>query len=218
MNKWICYAICAVAAYLIGNIQTGVILSNTVFKSDIREMGSGNSGATNMMRMFGLKSGLLTFFGDVVKAIIAVLAAWLIGGEEHGTLCGYIAALFVVLGHDFPVFFSFHGGKGIASTVAIMWMVSAFPEALISTVVGVILIAATRLMSLSVLIALALYVALIAVLNTANIPLIVLASLLFVIAAVRHTENIKRLIHGNEKRLRFSKKGETQQAETQANQ
>ena len=180
-------------------------------------MGSGNSGATNMMRMFGLKSGLLTFFGDALKTIAAILIAWLIGGEEHGTLCGYIASLFVVLGHDFPALFSFHGGKGIASTVAIMWMLTPIPEALITTVVGIILIAITRYMSFSVLTALALYVVMIALWHIADIPLVVLTVVLLVVALVRHAENIKRLIHGNEKKLKFSKKGEKQQ-ETQANQ
>lgn len=216
MNWWI-YAVCAVIGYLVGNIQTGVILSNTFFKSDIREMGSGNSGATNMMRMFGLKSGILTFIGDFLKAVIAVLIAWLIGGEES-TLCGYIAGLAVVIGHDFPVFFGFHGGKGIASTVAVMWMLSAYPEALITTVVGLTLIALTRLMSLSVLIALALYVVMIVAFNLGDIPLIILAAILLLLATARHVENIKRLINGTEKRLTFSKKGEKQQTGTDANQ
>lgn len=215
--KWLIYAICAVLAYFIGNIQTGVILSNTVFKSDIRSMGSGNSGATNMMRMFGLKSGILTFLGDVIKTVLAIALAWIIGGKENGVICGYIAALATVIGHDFPVLFGFHGGKGIASTVALMWMLTPVPEALITALIGIALIALTRIMSLSVLIALACYLVMIIFMHTADIPLIVLAALLFVIALIRHAENIKRIIHGNERKLTFSKKGEKQK-ETEAKQ
>ncbi len=107
------YTIIAIAAYLLGNVQFAIILSKWKYHDDVRKHGSGNAGSTNMLRVFGLKPGLLTFAGDFCKGVLAVLLGRLVAGERGS----YVAALFVVLGHDFPVFLQFKGGKGVASNL-----------------------------------------------------------------------------------------------------
>lgn len=211
--NWLIYTICAVGGYLIGNIQTAVMLSHFKYKSDIRSMGSGNAGATNMLRVFGVKSGVITFVGDLAKAALAIALAWLIGGENK-EICGYIAALAVVLGHNFPVFFGFHGGKGVACSLAIIWMLTPFPEALCATILASVLILTTRVISLSSLLSIVFYLVMVIVLNVSNIPLIILSSILASLIFLRHVENIKRIIKGTESRISFSKKSEKSQVDT----
>ena len=211
---WFIYAVCAAGGYLIGNIQTAVLLSNFKYKSDIRSLGSGNAGATNMLRVFGLRSGVITFIGDLIKAVLAILLSWAIGGENR-EICGYVTALSVVLGHNFPVFFGFHGGKGVACSLAIIWMLTPFPEALAASAAAFILILLTRIISLSSLLAMALYVALVVALNSSNAPLIALAAVLFLIMLLRHIENIKRLFNGTEGRVSFTKNNKAPDTETE---
>ena len=110
LNSWLLYLACAALGYLLGNVQFAVIISRLKYKDDVRNHGSGNAGSTNMLRVFGLSSGLITFLGDLLKGILGVLIGRWIAGEVGG----YICALFVVLGHDFPVFLRFKGGKGVA--------------------------------------------------------------------------------------------------------
>ena len=107
------YILCAVAAYLLGSISTGVLLSRRLYHDDVRKHGSGGTGATNMLRTYRLKAALLTFAGDAAKA---ALATWL-GLQLAGREGGCIAAVFAVVGHMFPLYFGFRGGKGIACTV-----------------------------------------------------------------------------------------------------
>ena len=100
--------------YLLGSISTGVVLSRLVSGKDIRSEGSGNAGTTNMLRIMGRKMALFTFIGDMLKGIIAVLIGKLIVGGELGGVLGVVGAL---VGHTYPVFFGFKGGKGIAITL-----------------------------------------------------------------------------------------------------
>ena len=103
----------AAAGYVLGNFQTAILISKRAFHDDVREHGSGNAGTTNMIRVFGMKPGIVTFIGDCAKAIAGVLLGRLI----MGTLGGYIAGLFVIVGHCWPVFAGFRGGKGVASSL-----------------------------------------------------------------------------------------------------
>lgn len=105
---------CAIVGYLIGSLNFGVVLSKTYGK-DVRTEGSGNAGATNMTRVFGKKAGVLTFFGDFFKAIIATY----IGMALWGIVGAYIAGIFCVIGHAYPLYFGFKGGKGVACIAAV---------------------------------------------------------------------------------------------------
>ncbi len=189
----------AAIGYLLGNVQTSILISKFYFHDDVRGHGSGNAGSTNMLRVFGLRPGALTFIGDFSKAIIAVL----LGRLVMGVLGGYIAGLFVVIGHCWPVFAGFRGGKGVASTVGIGIMV--FPlGGVAAIVVGALLVLFTRRVSLMSLSGVLAFLIMVLIFRLDNLALVILTVLLFVLVYVRHIDNIKRLIKGEEKPLRNS--------------
>jgi len=102
---------CAILSYLCGSINCGVILSREKYGKDIREQGSGNAGATNMLRTYGRKAAMFTFLGDVMKSAVASI----IGRLFFGYLGAFIAGVFCILGHAYPIFFKFKGGKGVVA-------------------------------------------------------------------------------------------------------
>lgn len=194
------YVLIAVLAYLLGNVQCAIILSKFKYHDDIRNHGSGNAGSTNMLRVFGLKPGLITFAGDFIKGMLAVVMGRFIAGE----IGAYVASLFVVLGHDFPVFMHFKGGKGVASTFGIAWMLNPL-YAVIVTVYAAIMLFLTRTVAIVSLTGVIVYLVLTMLLQSHNTPFVVLVAILFVLITVRHTENIKRIFTGKESKL-FDKK------------
>lgn len=107
---WMLFLACAVVGYLIGSLNFGVIISR-IYGADIRTKGSGNAGATNMMRVYGKKASFMTFGGDVLKTVVAVLIGRLLIAGYYGA---FFAGVFVILGHAFPIYFKFKGGKGVA--------------------------------------------------------------------------------------------------------
>jgi len=113
--------ICIVSGYLLGGLNFAIIISKKKFGVDVRDFGSGNAGMTNMHRTFGKKAGVITLVGDMGKAIVACLIGYLL----LGLLGAYIAGLFCILGHMFPVKYKFKGGKGVASTAAVILMTTA---------------------------------------------------------------------------------------------
>jgi len=189
--------VCMLAGYLLGNLQTAIIVSHAYYHDDVRKYGSGNAGSTNMVRVFGYGPGAITFAGDFIKAFLGVLAGQLV----CGTIGGYIAGLFVVVGHCWPVFAGFRGGKGVASSYSVaIW---TFPlGALLALAVGGAILAVNKKMSLMSLAAILLFFIATLVFRLGDLPLVILAALLAVIVYVRHIENIQRLIHHEEQRLR----------------
>ena len=189
--------VCMLAGYLLGNLQTAIIVSSAYFHDDVRKHGSGNAGSTNMVRVFGYGPGAITFAGDFIKAFLGVLAGQLV----CGTIGGYIAGLFVVVGHCWPVFAGFRGGKGVASSYSVaIW---TFPlGALLALVVGGAILAVNKKMSIMSLVAILLFFVATLVFRLSDLPLVILAALLAVIVYIRHIENIQRLIHHEEQRLR----------------
>ena len=196
LNLWTVVA-CIIAGYLLGNFQTAIIVSRAYFHDDVRNHGSGNAGSTNMVRVFGYGPGAITFAGDFVKALLGILAGQII----CGTVGGYIASLFVVIGHCWPIFAGYRGGKGVASSYSIAFF--TFPlGALIAVAIGAVLLLLKKKMSLMSLAAILLFFITTLVFRLNDIPLVVLAGVLAVIVYVRHLDNIQRLIHGEEQRLR----------------
>ena len=202
---WLPLILTAVASYLLGSVNSAVIVSRALEKDDIRTHGSGNAGMTNMYRVFGKRAALLTTLGDLIKAILAVLLARTLFVWFDASLAfdpGYPAGLFVLLGHIFPIYFGFRGGKGVMPAVGIVLMVN--PAAFgVMVAIALPLFLATRTMSLvSVVSAAALpVVTLILGLLQKNRPL---ASTLFtltyaVLVIVSHRSNIQRLLSGTEK-------------------
>ena len=188
---------CIVIGYLLGNIQTAVIVSRAYYHDDVRNHGSGNAGSTNMVRVYGYGPGAITFAGDSIKALLGVLAGQLLCGQVGG----YLAGFFVVVGHCWPMFLGFRGGKGVASSYAIA--ILSFPlGALAAIAIGGAILLINKKMSIMSLAAMSLFFIATLVFQLHNLPLIVLAGLLTIVVFVRHAENIQRLIHGEEQRLR----------------
>ena len=188
---------CILIGYLLGNIQTAIIVSRAYYHDDVRNHGSGNAGSTNMVRVYGYGPGAITFAGDFTKAFLGVLLGQLVAGE----IGGYLAGLFVVIGHCWPVFDGFRGGKGVASSYSIA--IFTFPlGALGAILIGGLILLINKKMSIMSLTAMLLFFLATLVFRLNDLPLVILAGLLTIVVFVRHTENIQRLIHGEEQRLR----------------
>lgn len=189
------YLLCAVIGYLLGSISTGILYSKHLLGRDVRTAGSKNAGASNMLRVHGTFPGVITFAGDCVKAIVAItLGKWI--GSHNGAL---LAGLFVVLGHNWPLFFSFKGGKGIACCSAVF--ILCYPVYGIAAVIACLLtIYITRFISLGSLVMTAVF----AVLTTVFEPFWpdgAWSILLMLLAFYRHRGNITRLIKGEERKI-----------------
>ncbi|MCL1796324.1 MAG: glycerol-3-phosphate 1-O-acyltransferase PlsY [Clostridia bacterium] len=134
--------LCALLGYLFGNVQTGLIIGRLTRNIDLREHGSGSSGATNALRVLGRQQALVTLLGDALKGVLAVCAGLIIGGQRGGM----IAAIFVTIGHIWPVFFGFHGGKGISTTVGSLLVLMPVHSA-IFLIIGSAVIYLTKMVS-----------------------------------------------------------------------
>ena len=154
-------AAAAAAAYLLGSIDFGVVVSRLVYREDVRSKGSGNAGATNMLRTYGKAAAALTLAGDLGKGVLAVALGRLLFGlctvsPEWAVYGGYVSAIFAVCGHLWPVWFGFKGGKGVA--VAAGAILATEPVVLLALAVVFFALAfATRIVSLSSVTVAALY-------------------------------------------------------------
>ncbi len=201
-------AIIAIVAYLIGSINFSVILSKKMAGFDVREKGSGNAGTTNMLRSVGKKAAAITLVCDILKGVIAILIAMLMNKifkDSNGALLVQIAGVAVILGHTFPIFFKFKGGKGVATSLGVLIM-SNWQIGLICLVFALILIILTQMVSVGSIAAAILYPVL-----TLFIPqnyiipgnYIIYSVILAVIIVFNHRENVKRLLSGTENRISF---------------
>ena len=195
------YVIIAVIAYLLGSISFGMIVAKLAGGPNLREVGSKNTGATNVLRVMGVKIGFTVFVLDILKALIACI----IGRVWMGLNGAMVAGLAVVLGHNWPCFFQFKGGKGVASTLAVMLMTFTVPAA-ICYVVAIALIAATKYVSLGSITLAALFAVLVIATNWGNWLVITWVIALSGLMIWRHHANIGRLLKGCENRLSFKKK------------
>lgn len=212
-----------VIAYLAGSVNSSIILSKALSGKDIRESGSGNAGATNMLRTYGKKLAVITLILDVLKGCIGVWIGMLIShlagiyltGDSYNNsmhvfpylkLCG---GFFVSLGHNYPVFFKFKGGKGVATSLGVLlalnWIVG-----LVVFVLTIGIMALTKYVSfgsiMSSLIYLCTDLVRMYIVNDFDIIYIVFDILLGAMLVFRHKENIKRLLSGTENKLGQKKK------------
>jgi len=198
---------CLIIGYLIGCIQTAYITGKLKADIDIRKFGSGNAGTTNIAREMGLKTGVFVLIMDALKAILAfVICSQLFsftGIDKQ--LLGFYAGIGVILGHNFPIFLNFRGGKGIASSLGVMLCVD-WRAALILIVIGVILIALTRFISLGSIVMLILF-PIFTLVYGKSIECTILALFLTASALFQHRGNIKRLLSGTERKFNFKKRG-----------
>ena len=212
----IVYVIMAIIAYLIGSINFSVILSKKFAGFDVREKGSGNAGSTNMLRSVGKKAAALTLVCDVLKGVVAIVIAIIVGNvvqDSNKELLLQIAGIAVVLGHTFPIFFQFKGGKGVATSLGILLM-SNWQIGLICLVFALVLMALTRMVSLGSCAAAVLFPVLTLFINDHYTVLtegkpgstyLVYSIIMAVIVLFNHRSNIKRILNGTENKLSFKK-------------
>ena len=195
----------ALIGYLMGSLNFAVIISRVKFGEDIRTKGSGNAGATNMSRTYGKSAGIFTLLGDIMKTVIPVLAAKILVGEQYG----YLVGLFCAIGHAFPCYYKFKGGKCVAVTAAIALVMEPIVFLFLLIIFAVTVIG-TKYVSLSSIFSALMYPVLLhnVISNRyghghIGIVFVIINSLLVIFL---HRGNIKRLLEGKESKFAFKKK------------
>ncbi|MGN1267862.1 MAG: glycerol-3-phosphate 1-O-acyltransferase PlsY [Dorea sp.] len=208
--------ICLVIGYIFGLFQTGYIYGK-LYKVDIRTMGSGNAGTTNALRTMGWKAGAITFIGDAFKCIFAVLTVTLLFGESHAEMIPMLkmyAGMGAVLGHNYPFYLKFKGGKGIAATAGLLAATTNLPMTLIVLVAFVIAVAITKYVSVGSLVGVTIYMLEIIICGQMGgfgiaqgylYEMYAIAVLLLISAVYKHKPNIQRLMNGTENKLSVGK-------------
>ncbi len=199
----------AVFSYLIGSISPSVIISKVFYKKDIRRSGSGNAGATNTLRVFGKKAGIAVFIIDFLKGIIAVvIAKKLVNFFGADYICIPVAGFFAQLGHIFPIFFGFKGGKGVATAAGCVMAVMPLTACILLAVFAVTVII-TKTVSLASGICAAVYPLLAYFLTENNkTVLFIYAACCSALIIIKHFENYARLLDGKENKISFGRRKE----------
>lgn len=192
---------CLLIGYLLGCFQTAFIVGKFKKNIDIRQYGSGNSGTTNAIRVLGWKLGALTFFGDIAKAVIAVVIARVLFDDP---LAGFYAGFGAIIGHNWPVFLKFKGGKGIASTIGVLLAVDLRIGLILMGILA-ITIALTKYVSLGSILMVVAIPILMLIFHRDNWEFILLGLLIMISGLYRHHANIKRLLSRTENKLGHKK-------------
>jgi glycerol-3-phosphate acyltransferase PlsY len=186
-----------VAAYLIGSISFSILVSKWLKGTDIRQHGSGNAGATNTLRVLGKVPATFVLLMDLFKGIGSVWLAY--GFAPESEWLPMLAGLAVISGHNWPIYFGFRGGKGVATTVGVMGSLALIPV-LLASLVALTSIAVTRYVSLGSLI-FATLLPIIIFLMEGSLPVMIAAGLVLILTYVRHSSNISNLLKGEERKL-----------------
>lgn len=199
-----------IGSYLIGSINSAIVVGRIVAGDDIRQHGSGNAGATNALRTYGTVSAIFVVLGDCFKAAVACLLAMLVArisplGTENVKLGIYAAGIGAAVGHNYPVFFNFRGGKGILVSVT-AYFFADWKIALVIMIIALTVIAITKYVSLGSVLGGILFIIAAFIFKLDNLPYIIFSIILSSLAIFRHKENIKRLIQGTESKLTAKKK------------
>lgn len=198
-----------VIAYLIGSINSSILISKAVMGEDIRKSGSGNAGATNMLRTMGKKYAIITLVIDILKGVVALLLAKLAINLGAYDVSMYIAGVAVVLGHNFPVFFGFKGGKGVATSLGVI-LILDWKIGLITLVIALLIMAISKYVSLGSIMAAVVFIILqtvvMAVSDSFDITRFICVLILGGLLIIRHRANIVRLLKGTENKLGSKKK------------
>lgn len=202
----VCLVFIAVAliAYLLGSINFAIIISGKKYKEDIRSHGSKNAGMTNMMRTYGKSAAAWTLVGDALKAVVACCVGYLAMGQ----LGAYAAGLFCMLGHVFPLYYGFKGGKGVVTAAATVLMTDPLVFLILITLF-IIMVAIWRYISLASITCIGLYPLILSF--TTKIfagkisPFILFTVLMAILIIGKHWQNIERLREGTESKFSFKK-------------
>lgn len=206
----VAFLLVGIAAYLLGTFNFAIIISKHKYHEDIREFGSGNAGMTNMMRTYGRSVGIATFVLDFLKGAMAVVIGWFLLGEAGG----YFAGFCCVLGHAFPVWYGFKGGKGVAVSTAMVFVLEPLVGVFL-LVIFVAIVAFTKYLSLGSIMSMLMYPILLQNVYAAVHPqrswlygLVMLFCLLTSLLVIfLHRENMKRIMDHKENKFSFKKKG-----------
>jgi len=234
LNSWLALLLTALGGYLLGSINWAIIITRFIFRKDIREEGSGNAGATNVLRNHGRGPAILTTLGDMAKSMVAVLlGGWLVANLQLGVpslsgykdwiqlnltlIGGYVGGFFCLLGHDFPVFYGFRGGKGVLTTLG-MFLLLDWRVALICLGIFIVIVAITRMVSLGSILAIGCGMPLVFLFTwfrerECRYPLAVFCTVMTVLVWLlivwQHRANIRRIAAGTENRLGKTKKNDS---------
>lgn len=229
-SYWLQTIMAIVAAYLIGSVNTSIIVTKIVMHKDIRTMGSGNAGFTNVLRCVGKVPAIFTFVGDFLKGVISIIIAYLlmlgVTGDKADIFIGYIiyiAGMFAVIGHMFPCYYGFKGGKGVVTAASVMLMTD-WRILVVALIIFAIMFFITKTISKCALVNAALfpittlvfrlldYYGIATVPSTQQNPPLsfvifatVVTLVIAVLVLVRHKDNIKRILNGTEKKITSKK-------------
>ena len=205
------YIIIAIIAYAIGSINFSVLISKKMAGFDVREKGSGNAGTTNMLRSVGKKAAVITLLCDILKGVvsigIALIAGNIVKNVDKAVLV-QIAGILVVVGHTFPIFFEFKGGKGVATSLGVIMMIN-WKIGLICLVFALVIMAFSRMVSMGSVGAAILFPVLTLFINTnfiveaSGMKYFIFSVILAAIVIFNHRANIKRIANGTENKLSF---------------
>ncbi len=197
------WVIIAVVAYLLGSFNSAIIVSKLKYKQDIRSFGSGNAGLTNMLRVYGKDGALLTLAGDILKQFLAVL----FGAVIIGRYGAYLAGLFCMIGHIYPIYYKFKGGKGVLTAATMILLIDPMIFAILFIIFALTLLI-TRYVSLSSIIAAIAYPTTVYVANGYQPHFFELLFAIFVAAIIiiMHRTNLKRLFRNEENKFSFKRK------------
>ena len=205
------YIIIAIIAYAIGSINFSVLISRKMAGFDVREKGSGNAGTTNMLRSVGKKAAAITLLCDVLKGVVAIGIALIVGSivkNVDKAVLVQIAGILVVVGHTFPIFFEFKGGKGVATSLGVIMMIN-WKIGLICLVFALAIMAFSRMVSMGSVGAAILFPVLTLFINTnfivqaSGMKYFIFSVILAAIVIFNHRANIRRIANGTENKLSF---------------
>ena len=186
------YILITATAYLLGSFCASIPLSKRVYGADVRTLGSGNAGATNVARCFGIKAGLITLFCDMLKTVCSMLIGKLLAGE-----CGMaLAGALCMTGHCFPIYFGFRGGKGVSAGAAVALMQGVWVFVSVMSVFALVAVCGKKVSLASICASMSLPIA--AVVFGKSVPLIALSAFSCLLVVIMHRENIRRLLDGKE--------------------
>ena len=204
------YILMAIIAYAIGSVNFSVLISRRVAGFDVREKGSGNAGTTNMLRSVGKGAALVTLILDILKGVIAILIAKYVVGniadEANTAILVQLAGFFVVVGHTFPMFFGFKGGKGVATSLGVLLLIQPVIGG-ICLVFALVVMALTRMVSLGSIMAAVLFPVLTIFIKDNYIAdgytYVFFGIAMAALVIFNHRSNLKRIYKGQENRLSF---------------
>lgn len=209
------YIIISIIAYAIGSINFSVLISRKMAGFDIRDKGSKNAGTTNVLRNVGKKAALFTLLCDILKGVVSIILAVILAGivpDSNKSILLELSAFFVVVGHTFPIFFEFRGGKGVATSLGVLLVIN-WKIGLICLVFALFEMILCRMVSLGSISAAVLFPVLTVFIHDCyltdwNITYVIFGITMAVFVIFNHRENVKRLMNGTENRVTLKNKKE----------